>query len=258
MNVDNRQYPEKPEAVYFYGTCLVDMFYPEAGMAGINLIEREGVKVHFPQAQTCCGQPPYNSGFDDEARQIAKQQLALFSKPIPVVVPSGSCAAMMKHHYPSLFANTPWEHAAKALAERVFELSEFLVKVLKVKLEDKGAPITIALHTSCSARREMGVAEDGKALLAQLAQVELKQQARETECCGFGGTFAVKAPEISAAMVADKCQCLAETKAQALLSGDCGCLMNISGAMQYQQEQEPRKLAMDSAHLATFLWERTQ
>ena len=125
-----RDYPQKPARVYLFGTCLVDIFYPDAGVAAVELLSREGVEVIFPQGQTCCGQPAYNSGYRDEALKVARQQLPLFNEDYPVVVPSGSCGGMMRHHYPDLFRGEPDWAQAEALSERVFELSEFLVQVL--------------------------------------------------------------------------------------------------------------------------------
>ncbi len=247
----NKHYPAKPDRVYLFGTCLVDLFYPEAGVAAFDLIEREGVEVIYPQNQTCCGQPAYNSGYREEALSVARLQIAAFSEDYPVVVPSGSCAGMMRHHYPELFRGEADWAAADELAQRVYELSEFLVHVLGVKLVDLGPPARVTMHTSCSARREMGVAADAEALVGQLEFVELKKPERERECCGFGGTFAVKQGDISAAMVTDKAEALRVTGADLLISGDCGCMMNIGGALDKQ------RVAMTHRHLASFLWERT-
>jgi L-lactate dehydrogenase complex protein LldE len=246
-----RTYPDKPNKVYFFGTCLVDLIYPQAGLAGMQLIQREGVRVIFPQDQTCCGQPAWNSGYRDEAKRVALAQLDCFPKDYPVVVPSGSCAGMMRHHYPEMFNGTPEWERVKALSDRVYELTEFLVHVLKIELKDLGEPARVALHTSCSARREMGVADEHEALLAQLDKVELVEQAHKEECCGFGGTFAVKHPEISAAMVEEKAGAISDTGAERLISGDCGCLMNITGHLQYKGQE------LRGQHIASFLWERT-
>jgi L-lactate dehydrogenase complex protein LldE len=241
----------KIDKVYFFGTCLVDAVYPDAGLAAIRLLQREGLEVVFPQGQSCCGQPAYNSGFAEEARAVARKQIRVFSKPYPVVVPSGSCAGMMKHHYPQLFSATPEESAARRFSERVYELSEFLVRVLGVTLEDKGKPVRITWHSSCHALREMDVVRDSKALLRQLKNVELVELKRETECCGFGGTFAVKQPAISAAMVKDKMEDIAATGAKIFVAADGGCLMNITGALRHAG------VAVTGKHLAEFLWERT-
>ncbi|EPC00185.1 Fe-S oxidoreductase [Litchfieldella anticariensis FP35 = DSM 16096] len=244
-------YPPKPEKVYFFGTCLIDMFYPQAGLDGIRLLEREGIEVVFPDDQTCCGQAAYTSGYHDEARAVAAAQLDLFPDSWPIIVPSGSCGGMMRTHYPQLFAGTPREAQARDIAERIYELTEFLVHVCHVKFADKGEPQKVAMHTSCSARREMGLAETGPALLAQLGQVELVEQVRAAECCGFGGTFAVRHPEISAAMVEDKTQAIEAAGAEHFVTSDCGCLMNIAGRFEHQ------KKAVRGEHIASYLWRRT-
>jgi L-lactate dehydrogenase complex protein LldE len=245
----------RPQAVYFYGTCLVDLFYPQAGMAAIELLRRQGLEVVFPQGQTCCAQPAFNCGYSAAARSVARAQIALFREPWPVVVPSGSCAAMMKRHYPRLFAGEPDLPAAEAFAARVAELSEFLAGLLAargVELVDRGEPVRVTWHASCHALRELGAGEEPKALLRQLANVELAGLARERECCGFGGTFAVRFPEISAAMVADKAADVTATGAGELLSGDCGCLLNIGGHLEKNGSPvRPR-------HIAEFLEERTR
>jgi L-lactate dehydrogenase complex protein LldE len=191
----SRRYPEKPAKVYLFGTCLIDLFCPQAGMDAVRLLEREGIEVHFPQDQTCCGQPAHSSGFPEQTRAVALAQLRLFPEPWPVIVPSGSCAGMMRHHYPKVFADDArLLSEAQALAERIFELSEFLVQVAKVRLTDRGEPARIALHTSCAARREMGTLEHARALLGQLPAVELALQAHESECCGFRRHFFTQAP----------------------------------------------------------------
>lgn len=246
-----RAYPPKPKSVYFFGTCLIDLFYPEAGMAGMQLLERAGVAVIFPQDQTCCGQPAFNSGYHTEALSVARRQLACFAEEIPIVVPSASCAGMMRQHYPELFAGEADVARAQAIAERTFELTEFLVNVLGVELKDTGDPVRVTLHTSCSAWREMGVAQEAKTLLGQLNNVQLVELQRERECCGFGGTFAVKHPEISAAMVNDKTADICATGAERVLGGDCGCLMNITGALEFQGKD------VRGQHIASFLLERT-
>lgn len=241
----------KPKRVYFFGTCLIDLFYPEAGVSAIELIEREGIIVDFPQQQTCCGQPPFNSGYNKEAISVASKQVELLSENIPVVVPSASCAGMMKHHYPKLFANHHLSEKALALSSRVYELTEFLVRVLNISLTDYGSPIKVAMHTSCSARREMEVTEDGLSLLRQLKNVDICEPARANECCGFGGTFSVKQPEISAAMAEDKCQAIKDTGASRFISGDCGCIMNLNGVMDNTNRN------MHGEHLASFLLSRS-
>lgn len=247
-----RQYPAKPEKVYLFGTCIINDVYPETGISTIRLLRKEGVKVVFPQSQSCCGQPAYNSGFPDQAKIVARQQLRSFPKEYPIVVPSGSCAGMMKHHYSELFANEPDRGEALAFSARIYELTEFLVHVLKIELEDKGDPIDVTWHSSCHAAREMKIIEDSKYLLKQLSNVHLIDLDNEHQCCGFGGTFSIKQPEISAAMVKDKVDAIRNSGARRVIAGDCGCLVNITGAMEYQN------VPIQGTHIADFIWERIQ
>jgi L-lactate dehydrogenase complex protein LldE len=245
------QHAQKPKKVYYFGTCLMDTIYPQAGLAGLKLIQREGVQVIFPRQQSCCGQPAYNSGFPKEAKKVARKQIEVFKANYPIVVPSGSCAAMMKHHYPLLFADDKQLASIQQFSNRIVELSEFLVRTLNIQLTDCGQPIKVTWHSSCHALREMHIIEYSKSLIHQLKNVEFVELQNEHECCGFGGTFAVKQPNISGAMVNDKVADIRQTGAARLLVGDCGCLMNISGAIDYQ------KVPVRSQHLAEFIWERT-
>lgn len=255
----SRNYPPKPANVYLFATCLVDQFAPEAGLDTVRLLEREGIKVHFPLEQTCCGQPAYTSGYPDEARAVAATQMALFPEPWPVVVPSGSCAAMMRHHYPLLFADDAARlPLAQALAERVFEFTEFLVNVVGFKREDQGDARSVALHTSCHARREMGSHLSSHALLAGLDHVTVLRQAREEECCGFGGTFSIRHPAISDAMVTEKVDSLKASGAERVVSADCGCLFNILGRAEHMDRAAGQgQPSLPGEHIASFLWRRT-
>lgn len=260
-----RDYPiDRPTDVYLFATCLVDLFVPRAGLDAVRLLEREGLTVHFPRRQSCCGQPAYSSGNPEQARAVAHAQLDLFSEPWPIVVPSGSCAGMMRHHWPRLFADEPAiEQQAQRLAGRVYELAEFLVHVLHVDFADetsgplavdRPAPLDaerIVLHTSCAARREMGTRLHGVALVDALPGVTRIEHERESECCGFGGTFSLKHPDISGAMVRDKVASACATACDRLVSADCGCLLNIGHAAAHQGAP----LAVE--HLASFLWRRT-
>jgi L-lactate dehydrogenase complex protein LldE len=240
-----------PDSVFFYGTCLIDLFYPEAGLSAMRLLRRTGVRVLYPQGQTCCAQPAYNSGYREEARKVARLQLDALAGEPPVVVPSASCAGMLKVHYPRLFAGTPDFARAEQLAGRVVELTDFLARVLDIELDDLGPQIKVVLHSSCSSRREMGVADAAVDLLARLDGVESVEPANATECCGFGGTFAVKQADVSGAMVRDKTDALRATGAARVISQDCGCLMNIGGAFAHQGN------GPEAQHIAEFLWERT-
>ncbi|MDF3838947.1 (Fe-S)-binding protein [Cupriavidus basilensis] len=251
-----RRYPPAPAQAYLFATCLVDLFVPQAGLDAVRLLEREGLTVHFPRGQSCCGQPAYSSGNPEQARDVARAQLDLFAQPWPVIVPSGSCAGMMRHHWPQLFVDDPVAGPkARELAERVYELSEFLLHVLKVRFDAGGAagqpPETVVLHTSCAARREMGTREHGVALVDALPGVTRAEHQRESECCGFGGTFSLKHPDISGAMVQDKIASACATGCDRLVSADCGCLLNIGHAAKHQGA------ALPVEHLASFLWRRS-
>nr|BBJ02550.1 Fe-S oxidoreductase [Marinobacter nauticus] len=246
-----RTYPAKPAEVTLFGTCVVDLFFPEAGLDAIRLLEREGIRVHFPQAQSCCGQPAWTSGYVNEAREVARAQLNLLDNGLPVVVPSGSCAGMFRQHYQEVFAEEPDTlERVESLAERTFELTEFLLHVCKVDWQDLGQPTQIALHTSCSARREMNTHLHARELLGKLANVERLDHDHESECCGFGGTFSVRMPEVSGAMVLDKTRSLRESGAAEMVTADGGCLLNINGSLEKQQQ------TFRGRHLASFLWER--
>ena len=246
-----------PDTVYCFGTCLMDLLYPRAGLAAMELLHQAGVRVIFPQAQTCCGQPAYNSGYHDEARRVARAQLDAFPEDLPVVVPSASCAGMLRVHYPRLFADTADQGRAEALAGRVVELTDFLLRVLDWRPVDRGPPLRVALHSSCSARREMGVSDATLALLGRLTGLETVEPDHAQECCGFGGTFSVKQPEISAAMAADKAAAVRGTGAEVLVSQDCGCLMNIGGTLARQAAEGAAPPGPRVLHVAELLWERT-
>jgi L-lactate dehydrogenase complex protein LldE len=252
--MEPRRYPPPPQDVYLFGTCLVDLFVPEAGLDAVRLLEREDLRVHFPQRQSCCGQPAYTSGNPDSAREVARAQIDLFTEPWPIVVASGSCAGMMRHHWPLLFAeDAGYRDRVRAIAERVFEFAEFLVCVLKVRYQPADtAPTRVALHTSCSARREMGTREHGVELLAALPGVERIDHGNESECCGFGGTFSLKHPDISGAMVEDKVDSLCATGAERVVSADLGCLLNIGTAAEH------RHLPLHAEHLASFVRRRLE
>lgn len=241
----------KPIDVYFFSTCILDLFMPQAGMDAMTLLEQQGIRVHFPMEQSCCGQPAYSSGRPEEAFEVAKAQLDLFPNPWPIVVPSGSCGGMMKHDWPKLFKGSEYEIKATELAARVVEFTHFLLAIGYEPI-DKGEPIKVAVHTSCAARREMGVHITGWKLVDSLANVERVVHDHESECCGFGGTFSVKQADIAGAMVTDKVQALKDTQAVEIVSADAGCMMNIGGKIAKDEPDMPRP-----KHIATFLLERT-
>ena len=237
--------------VYLFATCVIDLFAPQAGIDAVEVLERLGVDVHFPERQTCCGQPGYTTGFPEEARKVAAAQLDLFSQPWPIVVPSGSCGGMLKHHWPKLFANDARLSAkAESIAARTVEFTDYVVNTLGLNLppvaDDKKT--TVALHTSCSARREMGTLDIGRSALAKLPGVELVVHDHESECCGFGGTFSVKHPDISAAMASDKLESIRRTRCDGFVSADCGCLLNLNLTLEKQKQDELR-----GEHIATFI-----
>ena len=254
-----RSYPSRPEAVYFYATCLVDMFVPDAGMDAITLLEREGVRVLFPDNQTCCGQPAYTTGFPGEARQVVESQLDLFPGDYPIVVPSGSCGGMIRWNWEKVCAGDPVLQAkAAAIAARTYEFAEFLVHVLDFKRPDQGPAVTVALHTSCTARREMGTLLVGRELLARLNNVKLAIHDHESECCGFGGTFSLKHPDVSTAMVSDKVASIKATGADQMVTADCGCMLNITRRAAREDLDAGRGTpSLPGEHLATFLLRRT-
>ena len=238
--------------VYFFGTCVGDVVFSNACLAAIRLLKKAGVEeIIFPKQQSCCGQPAFNSGYTDEALAVAKKQIEAFSKyPYPIVVPSGSCAGMMQKHYKALFAGTDMEERAEEFSSRVYEFTTFLVTECGVSYEDKGSPIRITWHSSCHAMREAGCIEHAKSLLRQLKNVELIELEKEYECCGFGGTFSVKMPELSVAMATEKVEDIVKTQAQRVISTDGACLMNIGTTM------EKRGIPIATQHIAEFLWER--
>jgi len=213
-------------------TCLVDLFRPSIGLAAVKLLEEAGCNVAVPRAQTCCGQPAYNSGDKDDAKAIARQVIEAFAGYDYVVAPSGSCAGMVKVHYPELFSDEPAMLArAEELAARTWELMSFLVDVRGVKSVPAGFAQSVTYHDSCSGLRELGVKGQPRQLLASVDGLVLKELPGAEICCGFGGTFAVKYPEISGKMANDKIADIAATGADCVLAGDLGCLLQIAGRL---------------------------
>ncbi|MHA1544896.1 MAG: (Fe-S)-binding protein [Alphaproteobacteria bacterium] len=235
---------DKPLRVGFLVTCLVDLFRPSVGFAAIKLLEAAGAQVEVPRGQTCCGQPAYNSGDRADARALARQVIETFEPFDYVVAPSGSCAGMAAKHYPELFAGEALEKRANALAAKTFELVSFLTDVLGVENVDAAFEGTVTYHDGCAGLREMAIKQQPRKLLASVAGLRLEELPEAETCCGFGGTFCVKYPEISNAMVAGKAADIAQTGADLLLAGDLGCLMNIAGKLSRQgSSNEVRHLA---------------
>jgi L-lactate dehydrogenase complex protein LldE len=218
--------------VSLFITCLTDTFYPRTGIALVKVLERLGCEVDFPQAQTCCGQPMWNNGFHADARELAKRMIGVFESSEAVVTPSGSCAAMIRDYYPEMFhADHAWEHAAQAFAARTYEFVEFLVNVLKADFRQLGArwPGRVTYHYSCHLRG-IGVTDEAVRLMRQIDGLEYLPLEKAEQCCGFGGTFALKFPEVSGTMVRDKVGCIGATGAETVVSNDAGCTMNLAGA----------------------------
>lgn len=216
--------------VALFITCLTDQFYPRVGIAVTRILEHYGCRVSFPAAQTCCGRPFFDNGFLPEAGVLAERMVEIFGDCDYVVTPSGSCAAMVREHYPELLKGTEDEGKMLALRGRTYEFVEFLTKVLEVDLSHLSlpAPETITYHYTCHLR-ELGIQDEGVRLLRQLGNVQFKAMEKTDQCCGFGGTLAVKYPAISGAIVQDKAQCIADTQARTTVCNEAGCAMNISG-----------------------------
>ncbi|WDL95659.1 (Fe-S)-binding protein [Alicyclobacillus sp. ALC3] len=239
--------------VSLFITCMVDNLYPQVGVAMVRILDKLGVQVVFPEGQTCCGQPAFNSGYAAEARMSARTLLEAFADADYVVSPSGSCTGMVHHYYEDLFADDArLAREAKTLANKTYEFSQFLVNVLGVT--DVGArfPQRVTYHPSCHGARLLGVKDEPLTLLRAVKDIDLVDLPYATDCCGFGGTFAVKMGDISTAMVAEKVSHVAETEASVLVGTDMGCLMNIGGRLS--REQSPVRVL----HVAQLLYEGMQ
>jgi L-lactate dehydrogenase complex protein LldE len=227
---------------------LIDQFFPQVGECVVKVLRQLDVEVTFNPAQTCCGQPAFNTGYRDEARAVASTVLDLFDDADYVVCPSGSCASMVRVFYPELFAADPDRlQECQLLHDKLFEFSEFLVNVLKV--EDVGAsfPHRVTYHDSCHLLRELGIEEQPRKLLSKVHGIDFVEMEGYKVCCGFGGTFAVKFPEVSVAMGQDKLQFAAQTNAEYLVANDSSCLMHLSGLIHRQG------LPLKTMHLAEVL-----
>ena len=225
--------PVPPRRVALFVTCLVDLFRPSIGFAAVKLLEDAGCTVEVPPLQVCCGQPAYNSGDRATTRAIAVQVINAFEGYDAIVAPSGSCGGMLSHHYPGLFDDDPaMKLRAEKLAGRSYELMAFLVDVLGVETVQARYDGTVTYHDSCSGLRELGVKQQPRRLLAGVKGLSVQEMKTPEVCCGFGGTFCVKYPEISNAMVGEKSADIAASGAGTLLAGDLGCLMNMAGKLQ--------------------------
>jgi L-lactate dehydrogenase complex protein LldE len=221
--------PVFPKVTLFV-QCMVDAMAPDAAMGMVGLFDRIGIDTCFPEDQTCCGQPAFNAGYRTASRKAARHFIQVFEDAECIVCPSGSCVAMVKHHYPELFADEPhWLDRARKVSGKIFELTEFLVDVLKIT--DVGAVYqgTVTYHDSCHLLRTLGIGRQPRQLLSHVRGLRLVEMAHSDRCCGFGGTFAVKYPDISTALVADKVSRILETGADTVVGCDMGCLLNIEG-----------------------------
>ena len=229
--------------VALFVTCLVDLVRPRIGFAALELLEGAGCEVVVPDTQTCCGQPAYNSGDRRAAQALARKVLRELKDCDYVVVPSGSCGGMIKAHYPELLSEFAELRAeVEWLAARTWELTDFLVNVLKLERVPGSFHGTVSYHDSCSGLREMGVKAQPRALLSQVSGLGLKEMITPEQCCGFGGTFSVKYGDISARIADQKCQDIAATGADAVVLGDLGCMLNIEGRLRRRGDNKTKVL----------------
>lgn len=229
--------------VGFFVTCLVDMMRPSIGFAALKLLEAGGADVYVPPTQTCCGQPAYNSGDREDTIALARKLVEEFEGCDYLVAPSGSCSGMIKTHYPELFSDDPaMRSRVDALTARTWELTSFLVEVLKLDRVPGAFNGTVTYHDSCAGLREMGVKRQPRELLAKVAGLKLKELAEPEQCCGFGGTFSIKYGEISARLADNKCRDVVDTRADALVLGDLGCMLNIEGRLRRRGDRKTEVL----------------
>ncbi|MEO8628682.1 MAG: (Fe-S)-binding protein [Betaproteobacteria bacterium] len=229
--------------VGLFVTCLVDLFRPRIGMAAIKLLEDAGCEVIVPTSQTCCGQPGYNSGDRKGAQLLAKKVLREFAECLYVVAPSGSCAGMIKAHYVELLADFPeLKPEVDRLTARTWELTDFLINVVKLKAVPGTFAGTVTYHDSCSGLRELGVKSQPRALLSCVQGLIVKEMTTPEQCCGFGGTFSIKYEEISTRIVDQKCSDIEQSAADAVVLGDLGCMLNIEGRLRRRGDTRTRVL----------------
>jgi L-lactate dehydrogenase complex protein LldE len=240
----------KDKPVSLFVTCIVDMIYPDTGMSVVKILEHLNIPVDFPMGQTCCGQPAFNSGYRSEARTVAEQFLKTFQSAEVIVTPSGSCAAMIRHEYPTLFADDPqWAAVAERIASITWEFTEYIVdglgiEDLKLRLP---APKTFAFHDACHGLRLLKLGHEARTLLANTENATVSDLTECDVCCGFGGTFAVKMPNVSAAMLNTKIGHIEAHEAETIVTGDASCLTQINGGLSR------RKSAKRVRHIADVL-----
>ena len=235
------------KTVALFATCLVDLFRPAVGFAAVKLLRDAGYEVEVPE-QTCCGQPNFNSGDEDGAREMATRVVSSLSACDYVVTPSGSCAAMLKRQYPHLLRNTPHAQAAEAMAARTWELTAFLTDVAGLDSVAATLETTITYHDACTGLRELGIRQQPRRLLSSVAGLTLSEMQQAEACCGFGGLFCVKYPDVSGRIADAKIDALRETDADYVVTGDVGCLMQIEGRLHRLGAERPRV-----AHVAEIL-----
>jgi len=229
--------------VGFFITCLVDVMRPEIGLSAVKLLESAGCTVEVPMQQTCCGQPGFNSGDTDAARQLARKFLAEFEHFDHVVTPSGSCGGMIRHHYPTLFREEPdIRNRIEALASRTWELTSFLHDVLRIEKLPGEFDGDVTYHDSCSGLRELGVQAQPRALMALNPGIRVTEMRDARACCGFGGTFALKYGDVSAAIVDEKIDNIQASGARCVVLGDLGCMLNIEGRLRRRGDMTTRVL----------------
>lgn len=243
MNATQAGAPGGVGRVALMVTCLVDLMRPSIGFAALKLLESAGCRVAVPPTQTCCGQPGWNSGDRRAARSLAQKLIEEFEPYDHVVVPSGSCAGMIKVHYRDVFAGEPdWLVRADSLARKTYELCDFLVSVLGVRTLPGNFRGIVTYHDSCAGLRELAIKRQPRALLAKLPGVELREMPACEECCGFGGTFSIKFGDISGALAEAKCANIAASGARAVVLGDLGCALSIEGRLRRRGDSATRVL----------------
>ncbi len=234
--------------VSLFVTCLVDQLYPQVGLATVRLLEHLGADVDFDARQTCCGQPAFNSGYGEEARQVGRRFVDLYRDREWIVTPSGSCCSMIKIFLPELLESDPrYGQAARRISERTWELSDFLVSVLKVESTGASFPRRVTYHDSCHLLRELGIQDAPRRLLANVSGIDLREMDTSDRCCGFGGTFSVKFSEVSSAMGLHKLDAIRKTGAEYVVATDVSCLMHLEGLMRR------RESALQVLHIAEIL-----
>jgi L-lactate dehydrogenase complex protein LldE len=239
MHDDLRPSPRyKPVSLFV--TCIVDMIYPHTGVSVVEILEHLGVEVRFPAGQTCCGQPAFNSGFWNDARPVAKQFLTAFADAEVIVCPSGSCASMVRHYYPELFKDDPeWFDRAAWAASITWEFTEYVVDGLGITdLGAKLPPTKVAFHDACHGLRLMGLKGQARALAEHIEGVAVTELKGHDQCCGFGGLFSVKMPEISGAMLKDKVHNIVANEAEVIVTGDASCLTQMNGGLSRGQHSQ--------------------